>query len=337
MTPTDTKIPRPKFLGPNQSIKVLLNGTNFHGGRPTVWKLPTKTKAGKIVPGAWMPMIRGKLSVCSSGYHLTYAPTNWWRPSAECKAYLAEYRGALATLDDDKIAVRSVRLLRELTVIELREVGIILGDGTFNYDDLVQLHALKRIYVGGETSLNDCSHGNVAAYEKADVKLVRSGNGEFRDHSVGFGSETTTLRAYDNSKVSANGRAWVSLNNSSEGSIGGSTTCNIYSDTAKLVMSGSSSVEMCFGGGTVIVNDSSVTVESDSGTITDNAGCVIRLSSSNARPKILMHKNTVVIQPASYRKGQVVYTSANPYPGQPKPKVATSVKAKGKLVTKAKK
>lgn len=121
-------------LKENQGIKVLRRNheDNFtlvscHGGDHT-WSEPVLGDDGVYVPGAWTEPVDPK--VCFRGYHLTTPEmTSQWFIARNSMAYLAEYRGKVDKLlydSDGKIAVESCRLLRPLTVKELKSLRIFI-------------------------------------------------------------------------------------------------------------------------------------------------------------------------------------------------------------------
>ena len=85
-------------------------GESVNGGHAT-WPLPTKNDDGTWTPGDWMPKIKGQLIPCENGYHLCRRKdlVHWLGETI----YVAEYRGKMIE-DDDKIVVRSARLLRRI-------------------------------------------------------------------------------------------------------------------------------------------------------------------------------------------------------------------------------
>lgn len=88
--------------------------------------LPTQTD-GEWTPGEWTPKVSGKVEACVKGYHLTLAPAIWWNPGARC--FVAEHDGECSKLHDgEKIACRSIRLLREVTDhAELAAVNVFMS------------------------------------------------------------------------------------------------------------------------------------------------------------------------------------------------------------------
>jgi len=164
-------VKRPKFLGPRQGIKVLLSGRSFHGGK-LKWPLPKLNTDGTYEPGAWLP--KTKVAICNTGYHLTYAPQEWWSESQKCVAYVVEYRGKRQVHNrGDKFAVPEVRLLRPLTVEELEQFGIFHGDGEI---PVKKLEGHRSIYVGGTARLTlDKRTRSVKAYGRSVVTVSTGG------------------------------------------------------------------------------------------------------------------------------------------------------------------
>ena len=105
------------------AIKVLRAGHSWHGGTHA-WDLPTQREDGSWVPGAWTPRVTPHL--CSTGYHLTRDPVQWWADAPDVIAYLAEYDGRVDDRGEDKFSVERCRLLRPLNETELAAVGIYL-------------------------------------------------------------------------------------------------------------------------------------------------------------------------------------------------------------------
>jgi hypothetical protein len=107
----------------NQAVKVLKGGASWHGGSHA-WSLPTQAADGTWEPGAWTPPVTPHL--CSTGYHLTRDPAQWWGSDAGVVGYLAEWDG-VAVEREDKVAVERCRLLRPLTREEQASCGIFTG------------------------------------------------------------------------------------------------------------------------------------------------------------------------------------------------------------------
>lgn len=131
----------------NQGIKILRKNPddNFalvscHGGEHT-WSEPFLGADGVYVPGEWTTPVCP--CVCYRGYHLTTPKgiQRWF--DDKCVAYLAEYMGEV---DDngDKFAVESCRLLRPLTVEELKSMRIFIeGEHTVWWGRWVQAGTSK--------------------------------------------------------------------------------------------------------------------------------------------------------------------------------------------------
>jgi len=153
-------------MKPKTGIKVLRNGSSFHGGY-FKWSLPTQDKDGKWTPGEWTPPV--KPVVCSSGYHLTTMPTEWWDSDNECVAYLVEYKGrvdGLPVLKDSKgkFAVEKCRLLRPLTPGELARHRI-YTKGTHS----IIVSRGKTAIVSGDAVLYCHGSGRVLAYDRSQI------------------------------------------------------------------------------------------------------------------------------------------------------------------------
>lgn len=85
---------------------VSAEGKSLHGG-DLQWSLPTKRKKG-----GWHE-VKGALSMCNRGLHLTREPINWCKKDS--RVFEAEYRGEIVEeSDSDKVCVRKARLLREV-------------------------------------------------------------------------------------------------------------------------------------------------------------------------------------------------------------------------------
>ena len=93
-----------------KTYKVLDGDKSCNGGSYT-WSLPTKNDDGTWMPGEWTEPVEGKLVACENGYHLARRQdlVHWLGPDI----YEAEYSWE-AVEADDKIVVRSARLLRKI-------------------------------------------------------------------------------------------------------------------------------------------------------------------------------------------------------------------------------
>ena len=90
---------------------VRVDGTpNQQRNKRFLYSLPNGNK-----PGDWKT-VKGELYMCSNGLHLTTNPANWIR-FLDDRVFEAEYRGEMKNDYSDKICCRSVRLLRELAVV----------------------------------------------------------------------------------------------------------------------------------------------------------------------------------------------------------------------------
>ena len=155
--------------------KVLLDGKSFHGGE-FEWSLP---KNGK--PGKWHS-VTGELMMCLHGLHLTDNPQKWWDRNAKC--YEVEYKDALEPAED-KICVRKVRLVRELT-----------------HDDLAKL----QIFYSGEHVVKS---GTALAYDSSSVTACNSSSVEAYGSSSVTAYNSSSVTAYDSSSVEAYGSSTV--------------------------------------------------------------------------------------------------------------------------------
>ena len=88
-----------KVLGPN--------GESCNGGS-LKWDLPKNNK-----PGKWHT-VKGNLSLCYNGIHLTTDPWKWKAEGA--RLFHVEYKGQFDYQNSDKVCFRSVRLIKEITL-----------------------------------------------------------------------------------------------------------------------------------------------------------------------------------------------------------------------------
>jgi hypothetical protein len=107
--------------------KVLVGGKSCHGGN-TEWSLPTEKNKTRV-PGEWMS-VEGDapLRMCSRGFHLTWAPAQWFKQGCEIfEVEVSETAGEDAS--DCKVLARHARLVRRVTdVAELASLGILTGE-----------------------------------------------------------------------------------------------------------------------------------------------------------------------------------------------------------------
>uniref|UniRef100_A0A6M3KLK4 Uncharacterized protein n=2 Tax=viral metagenome TaxID=1070528 RepID=A0A6M3KLK4_9ZZZZ len=88
--------------------KILVDGKSCHGGK-LQWSLPRKEE-GKWIPGNWHK-IKGNLSICNKGLHLTKEPYRWYKWGCTC--YLAETK-QIYNWRGDKCVCNPARLLEEI-------------------------------------------------------------------------------------------------------------------------------------------------------------------------------------------------------------------------------
>jgi hypothetical protein len=88
--------------------KVLVDGKSCHGG-DLKWSLPKKVN-GKWIAGDWHE-VKGEISICSSGIHLTSERFNWYKWG--CTAYEAEAED-IKSWEGNKCVCRRARLLKEI-------------------------------------------------------------------------------------------------------------------------------------------------------------------------------------------------------------------------------
>ena len=211
--------------------KVLLDGKSFHGG-DFEWSLPENGK-----PGKWHS-VKGDLKMCERGFHLTDNPQKWWDRTAKC--YEVEYKDALAP-QDDKICVRKVRLVRELTE-----------------DDLVRL----QIFYSGTHKVTS---GKALAYDTSRVKALGSSQVTAHDFSQVTALNSSRVEAYGFSRVTASGSSRVTASGSSRVEAYGSSRVTAYG-SSRVTAYGSSQVTAYNSSQVTAYNSSQVTA-CDSSTI----------------------------------------------------------------------
>ena len=85
------------------------------------WSLPSGGK-----PGDWHE-VKGDIRTCSNGLHLTTDPMRWLKPGY--RIFVAEHSGMVGQARDDKQAFQKVRLVREVSVLDLFPgVELLYGD-----------------------------------------------------------------------------------------------------------------------------------------------------------------------------------------------------------------
>ena len=200
--------------------KVLLDGKSFHGGE-FEWSLP---KNGK--PGKWHSVV-GDLRMCLHGFHLTDNPQKWWNRDAKC--YEVEYKDALQP-NEDKICVRKVRLVKELT-----------------HDDLAKL----QIFYSGEHVVTE---GTALAYNSSTVKAYNSSTVTAYNSSTVEAHIASTVTACDSSTVTAYNSSTVKACDSSTVKACDSSTVKAYD---------SSTVNSRFHTGNVTVSHNAIHINRD--------------------------------------------------------------------------
>lgn len=93
------------------------DGSAIHGGSGT-WSLPTGDQ-----PGEWMPPVDGPVIRCTNGYHLTDNPIEWWQLGARVFEAEPDKKVSSKALVENKVAIRSARLLREIDWSEFQVFG----------------------------------------------------------------------------------------------------------------------------------------------------------------------------------------------------------------------
>lgn len=180
--------------------KVLLHGRSCHGG-DCEYALPMQREDGTWEPGEWMPEIRGPLTLCANGYHLTREPARWWREGAEC--YVAEWDGEYVGDGDggDKIAVRRCRLLRRLTAAELASLRV-FGEGSHQVSDGI-------VWASGSARVRAYGSAQVRAYGSAQVWASGSARVGARGSAQVWACGSAQVWAYDSAQVDAYDSAQV--------------------------------------------------------------------------------------------------------------------------------
>ena len=164
--------------------KVLVDGKSCHGGNMT-YSLPKGKK-----PGKWHKHT-GKLSICKSGFHLTWNPAHWWKKDAECYEVEAKVFGE-CTEDDCKVVVGEVRLIKKLTEKDLEQFQIF-------YSGKHEVKSGKAIA---------CSTSQVTAWNSSQVTAY--------NESLVTAYNSSQVTAYGNSQVTANGNSRVTACDSSK-------------------------------------------------------------------------------------------------------------------------
>ena len=96
--------------------KVLIGNQSCHGGK-YIWSLPSLSN-DKWLPGDWNS-VDGKLSLCSTGLHVTSKPSLWWKDG--CTVYEVQIEGELGGKDEEtsKFVYPRVRLISPVKMISI--------------------------------------------------------------------------------------------------------------------------------------------------------------------------------------------------------------------------
>ena len=161
--------------------KVLLDGKWFHGG-DFQWSLPENGK-----PGKWHS-VEGDLKMCERGFHLTDNPQKWWDRNAKC--YEDEYKDALEP-QDDKICVRKVRLVRELTEDDLAKFQIFYS-GTHEVTSGKALaYDFSQVTASGSSQVRAYNSSQVRAYDSSTItSRFHSGTVELSGDAIHINRDT---------------------------------------------------------------------------------------------------------------------------------------------------
>ena len=187
--------------------KVLMNGKSLHGGS-LEWSLPKGDK-----PGEWHE-VKGVLSLCDNGLHITKTPIVWWEDGAEC--FEVEWAGDKIG-DDNKAVVRKCRLVRMLTDEDLCKLGIFrsgsheVKSGTVAASGSAIVRASDSAIVAAYGSAIVKAYGSalVKAYGSASVTAYSSAIVRAHDSVSVTAHDFTSVRAYDSVSVTAYGFASV--------------------------------------------------------------------------------------------------------------------------------
>jgi len=216
----------------NTAIKVLSGNKSSHGGDYT-WDLP-KRKGGKWIPGEWTQSITP--IICHRGYHLTHRPECWWEIDNPV-AYLTQYRGRKTATQGTKFAVASCRLLRPLTVSELKSFHIYTS-GSHKISGVV-----GRVLVGGKARVeaHDCT--SVYADDYAEVVITGGTHCEAKGHAEIHAFGNTTVDVCEEAYVLAEGNSSVLASGNSR--VEASMTARVVgSESTKILAHGDSVVQV---------------------------------------------------------------------------------------------
>ena len=207
--------------------KVLLDGKSFHGGE-FEWSLP---KNGK--PGKWHSVV-GDLRMCLHGFHLTDNPQKWWNRDAKC--YEVEYKDALQP-NEDKICVRKVRLVKELTHDDLAKLQIFYSGEHVVTEGTALAYNSSTVKAYGSSTVKACDSSSVKAYGSSTVTAYNSSTVEAHIASTVTACDSSTVTAYNSSTVKACGSSTVEACDSSSVEACGSSTVNSRFHTGNVTVS----------------------------------------------------------------------------------------------------
>jgi hypothetical protein len=170
--------------------KVLSAKGGSQNGGTMQWSLPADGK-----PGAWHE--EPEAIMCSQGLHLTSEPPRWWK--AGCRVFeveaedLQELDGVICW-EGDKVVARKVRLIRELSNIELADVGIFR-------QGYHEVRGGRYVIAEGSSHVKAFDSSQVTAYDSSQVAAYGLSQVTAYDSSH--------VKAYDSSQVTAYGSSQV--------------------------------------------------------------------------------------------------------------------------------
>ena len=171
-------------------FKVLgANGESIHGGSLT-WSLPV-VDGDTVTPGQWHEVV-GEIACCSNGLHLTTAPARWWQSDA--RLFVVEYEGDTDTeggADDDKIAVRRARLVRE--ELDWNAHGVFTTGS----------HSVSSGFsrASGSATVRASDSATVEAFDSATVRAFDSATVRASGSATVRAFDSATVRAFDSATV----------------------------------------------------------------------------------------------------------------------------------------
>ena len=128
------------------------------------WSLPQGKR-----PGKWH-RVTGELRICSNGLHVTNKPVIWFDERCGNEVYEVEIRGERQDEGDDKLCVRSVRLLRRLSDADLASVNIFRTPGEHVVKDgVAKASGSATVTASGSATVTAYDSATVTAYGSATV------------------------------------------------------------------------------------------------------------------------------------------------------------------------